>query len=261
MRFLKAAKEGTAVKGFQKLIALALAGLLSLSLSACSVPMPGFAEYDVSGYIQALLDSSYHDSHDGLIAVAKLTEEKAREYNTTTVENAAVTFCNTYGLTPSEEQLGELQKIMKQAFALTKYTVKDERKVETGYYLEVEVAPITNFAGREQDLEQLKEQARQEISGAQTAGAQTAGQTSSSLSGDGESSQPFLPMLSGSQQEEADALFMDKVLEFCKRELANISYDLETRSLPLDIRQTEDGELQLDLKQIDAIDRAVVRFE
>ena len=31
---------------------------LSLALAGCSLPMTGFADYDVSGYFQALLDSA-----------------------------------------------------------------------------------------------------------------------------------------------------------------------------------------------------------
>ena len=46
---------------------LVLAALLAFALSGCDIPMPGFADYDVSGYIQALLDSSYHNSHDSFI--------------------------------------------------------------------------------------------------------------------------------------------------------------------------------------------------
>lgn len=243
---------------------------LVLGLSSCTIPSRGFADYDVSGYIQALLDSSYHSENTELMAIAAITEEQARQYNDTTVENAAATFCNAYKLSPSEEQLAEFQVIMRQAFALTKYTVKDERKVETGYYLEVEVASITNFSGREADIERLKEQARQEATAANTPMIPSALESSEADDwDDGEDSEASssFPEESSSAPEtggepvDANALFIDKVLEFCKQELANISYDAETRTLPLDIRQTDQGELQLDLNQIDKIDRTVVRFE
>lgn len=202
--------------------------LLALSLTGCTIPTPGFADYDVSGYIRALLDSSYHGSHEDLMEIAKITEAQAMENNTTTVENAAVHFCNTYDLSPSESQLQELQMIMKQAFALTKYTVKEERRVDTGYYLEVEIAPITNFSDKGGEIEALRAEARQEA-------------------------------LSGGEQSAND-LFVDKVLDLCIHEVANISYDTETRTVALDIRQTEEGELQLDLNQIETIDKNVVRF-
>ncbi len=232
--------------------------LLAAVLSACTIPSPGFADYDVSGYIQALLDSSYHGENEDLMAIAAITEEQALEYNTTTVENAAVTFCNTYGLSPSDEQLAELQIIMTQAFSLTKYTVKDERKTDTGYYLEVEVASITNFAECGTEIEELKEEARQEATAANNSQSEASG-LENSTEGE-ESPEVSSAAAPGGETIDANTLFIDKVLDFCKRELANISYDQETRSLPLDIRQTDQGELQVDLNQIDAIDKTVVRF-
>ena len=44
----------------KRLPALLLAVVLAVSLSGCAIPIPGFADYDVSGYVKALLDSSYH---------------------------------------------------------------------------------------------------------------------------------------------------------------------------------------------------------
>ena len=256
---------------------LLTAALLTASLAGCAIPVPGYADYDVSGYVQALLDSSYHDSHEALMELAKITEESAKANNTTTVENAVVNFCNTYGLSPSEEQLDELEKVMRQAFALTKYMVKDERKTDTGYYLEVEIASITNFEGREQDIQRLKEAAQQEALAANT--AKPSVQPGTSDDGDDDysdddnyddeygddgyndgddSSDQTLP---AEEKVNANELFMSKVLNFCKQELANISYDPEMRTVALDIRQTDKGELQLNMDQIDTIDKTVIRFE
>lgn len=255
------------MKIWKRGIALLLAAALSLSLSACTIPTPGFADYDVSGYIQALLDSSYHDESQALMEISGLGEDQAGQYNDATVENAAVTFCNTYGLAPSEEQLQEFQRIMKQAFALSKYTVKEERKVEGGYYLEVEIASITNFSQREADIEKLREAARQEATAANTvtplpSSSQEEGQEDGS--GEDDFSQPSsqapVPPQPSGEPVDANSLFVEKVLAFCRQELANVSYDPETRTVALDIRQTDDGELQLDLNQIETIDNTVVRF-
>ena len=46
-------------KGWKRAALAAAAAGLSLALAGCSLPMTGFADYDVSGYFQALLDSSY----------------------------------------------------------------------------------------------------------------------------------------------------------------------------------------------------------
>lgn len=252
----------------KRIAALFLAVVVISGLSGCTIPTPGFADYDVSGYIQALLDSSYHDSHEELMEIAAISEEKARENNTATVENAAVHFCNAYGISPSDEQLQELQTIMKHAFSLTKYAVKDERKVDAGYYLEVEIASITNFEGREADIEKLKADAQQEATAANTArpsvvsgNAPDDGDDSDDGGGSGgTSSAPVYQGGISGEKVDANNLFVEKVLEFCTQEVANISYDPETRTVALDIRQTEKGELQLDLNQIATIDQTVIRF-
>lgn len=239
------------MKKVKRCAALLLCAAVLLAAAGCSIfPTPGFAEYDVSGYVKALLDSSYHGDHDAIKEISGVDDAGAQANSDTTVENAAIYFCNNYGISPSDRQLDELKAIMRQAFALTKYTVKEERKVEGGYYLEVEVAAITNFEGRSADIDRLKIEAQDATIG-------SSGNTPSSEgSDDGEDPASSAPQAG----TDANSLFVDKVLEFCKSELANISYDPDTRSLPLDVIQTEKGELQLDMNQLDAIDRAVIRF-
>lgn len=82
----------------KKLLAAALSALLAGSLSACNVPTPGFSDYDVSSYVQALLDSSYLQENDDFMAITASTEERAKQNNVEAVENAAVLFCNAYGI-------------------------------------------------------------------------------------------------------------------------------------------------------------------
>ena len=84
--------------------AMALAAVLALCLGGCDIPMPGFADYDVSSYIQAYLDSSYHNANESIVALGHTTAQAAADNHATTVENAVVNFCNTYGLAFTEEQ-------------------------------------------------------------------------------------------------------------------------------------------------------------
>src|SRR5699024_5359017 len=86
---------GRDVRNGMKRAALGLAAAaLCLGLMGCSLSS-GFADYDVSGYFQALLDSSYKNQNENYATVAATTEENAQQNNTTTVRNAAVNFCNT----------------------------------------------------------------------------------------------------------------------------------------------------------------------
>lgn len=146
----------------KRLPALLLAVVLAVSLSGCAIPIPGFADYDVSGYVKALLDSSYHQENEEFMSITGATKTAAQQNNTDTVENAAVLFCNTYGLYPNEEQLQELQEVMRTVYRQTQYTVKEEQKTDKGYYIEVEIRPIINFQNRTAELAKLKTEAQDE---------------------------------------------------------------------------------------------------
>ena len=273
-------------------ITVAAAAAMSLLLTGCSLPMMGFADYDVSGYFQALLDSSYKGQNTEYVDIAATTEEKAMQNNTATVQNAAVNFCNTYGITPSDEQLTQLEEVMRQALLQADYTVKDEQKVDTGYYLEVEIVPIVNFSGLESEIDKLRDEAQDEASQAQKEAEEEEENSDSYDDSDGyddygyddgygseddygyeDSSYGDYDDTSSdeeSSQEESDQdtqpvsandLFVNKVVEYCKELVTTIRYADTPVTISLDIVQTEKGELQLDTNQLDTIDRTVLQFQ
>lgn len=273
-------------------ITVVAAAAMSLLLTGCSLPMMGFADYDVSGYFQALLDSSYKGQNTEYVDIAATTEEKAMQNNTATVQNAAVNFCNTYGITPSDEQLTQLEEVMRQALLQADYTVKDEQKVDTGYYLEVEIVPIVNFSGLESEIDKLRDEAQDEASQAQKEAEEEEENSDSydsydsyddygyddgygseddygyedssyddydDTSSDQESSQEESDQ--DTQPVSANDLFVNKVVEYCQELVTTIRYADTPVTISLDIVQTEKGELQLDTNQLDTIDRTVLQFQ
>lgn len=273
-------------------ITVVAAAAMSLLLTGCSLPMMGFADYDVSGYFQALLDSSYKGQNTEYVDIAATTEEKAMQNNTATVQNAAVNFCNTYGITPSDEQLTQLEEVMRQALLQADYTVKDEQKVDTGYYLEVEIVPIVNFSGLESEIDKLRDEAQDGASQAQKEAEEEEENSDSYDDSDGyddygyddgygseddygyeDSSYEDYDDTSSdeeSSQEESDQdtqpisandLFVNKVVEYCQELVTTIRYADTPVTISLDIVQTEKGELQLDTNQLDTIDRTVLQFQ
>ncbi len=270
-------------------ITVVAAAAMSLLLTGCSLPMMGFADYDVSGYFQALLDSSYKGQNTEYVDIAATTEEKAMQNNTATVQNAAVNFCNTYGITPSDEQLTQLEEVMRQALLQADYTVKDEQKVDTGYYLEVEIIPIVNFSGLESEIDKLRDKAQDEASQAQKEAEEEEENSDSydsyddygyddgygseddygyedssygdydDTSSDQESSQEESDQ--DTQPVSANDLFVNKVVEYCQELVTTIRYADTPVTISLDIVQTEKGELQLDTNQLDTIDRTVLQFQ
>lgn len=273
-------------------ITVVAAAAMSLLLTGCSLPMMGFADYDVSGYFQALLDSSYKGQNTEYVDIAATTEEKAMQNNTATVQNAAVNFCNTYGITPSDEQLTQLEEVMRQALLQADYTVKDEQKVDTGYYLEVEIVPIVNFSGLESEIDKLRDEAQDEASQAQKEAEEEEENSDSYDDSDGYDDYGYDDGYGSeddygyedtgyedyddtssdeeSSQEESDQdtqpvsandLFVNKVVEYCQELVTTIRYADTPVTISLDIVQTEKGELQLDTNQLDTIDRTVLQFQ
>ena len=275
----------------------AVALCLSLLLGGCSLPGASFADYDVSGYFQALFDSCYKGENEDYMAVAGTNEAGAQQNNVTTVENAAVNFCNTYGLSPSDSQLGQLEEVMRQAFLSASYVVKDEEKVESGYYLEVEIDPIVNFSGLEDTISQLRTEAEEEATLANSSSSQdedsygsddstygydggsdgyddsygdgygdsydsySDGDSYGSYTGeDSSSSDGEETSQADSEPVDANSLFVDKVVAYCQEELSSIRYGSEPVTIALDIRQTDAGELQLDTNQLDTIDKTVLQL-
>lgn len=248
-----------------------LALVLAFCLTGCDIPMPGFADYDVSGYIKALLDSSYHNSNDSFILLAQTTEEAARENHTTTVANTVVNFCNTYGVNPSDEQMAQLEEIFSQIFIQSRYTVREEQKVDTGYYIEVEVTPISNFSDCSAQLEALRQQAQQEADAANTPSPSPEPEDDEEdewgeddwgdewgEDEDGDET-PIATPMPAVKKVDSRELYMEKVVEFCRQQSTSVNFGV-ARTISLDIRQTSEGELQLDLNQIEKIDKTVLQL-
>lgn len=258
----------------KKMMAAALALALALCMAGCELPMMGFDDYDVSSYIQALLDSSYHNSHDKFVSITQVPIENAQDNNLSTVQNAAINFCNIYGVSPNDQQLAALEQVMAQALAQAKYLVKEEKKVNGGYYIEVEVTPITNFRGLSQQIAQLRTQAQEEAAQANRAAMATPVPTVSPEGEDGDGWEDWdegeeeptpsptpTPEPSPAVQVDPGQLFVEKTIALCQGQLSNITFDTQNIIIALDIRQTAQGALQLDMNQLDTIDKTVLLFQ
>ncbi len=60
---------------------------------------------------------------------------------------------------------------------------------------------------------------------------------------------------------DANELYVEKVVEFCRQQTSAVRYSGQSVTISLDIRQTAEGELQLDTNQLDTIDRTVLQFQ
>lgn len=227
-------------KTLKQIVAAALCAVLLAALWGCEIPQPGFADFDVSGYIQALLDSSYLDVHGPFMNISGANQEDAEANHAATAENAAVRFCNHYQVAPDDAQMDQLEEIMGRAYTQARYTVLDEVRTGSGYDVTVQITSILNFAGCGKDIEQMRENAQAEASRQFTSSAGTE-KTASDLN--------------------VNSIFADKVIAFCDLQMNNVQYSPEQRTVTLKILQTDNGELQLDINQIDTIDQTVLPLD
>ena len=250
----------------KKWAAVLLSALICLGLSGCDLlPSEEFNDYDVSSYIQALLDSSYHDDHRAYMARIQATEDTAKANNVTTVENAAINFCNAYGLSPDDTQMQRLEEIMAKALLSTRYQVADEVKVETGYTIDVTVSPITSFSGLTEQFTTIRSQAQEEVNSKSMVNLDDGeGQEDGGENGEwGEEGEdePTPTPAPTPLLKTATELYVDRVLDFCEGRLTSLEFAGGDTTIVLNIRLTKNGELQVDLNQIDEIDRAVLAFQ
>lgn len=249
-----------------------LAVLLCMGFAGCDIlPSEEYNDYDVSGYIQALLDSSYHDNHRSFVAITQAADDIAKANNTATIENAAINFCNTYSLNPNDQQMERLKGIMATALLGARYQVKDEVKVETGYTIEVAVSPITSFAGLTGEFTSLRSQAQEEINKTSMVnlvegegGYDDNDDDDDDWYDDDEEEAEPTPTPTPAPTplvKTATELYVDKVLDLCEQRAAALEYGGADTVIVMDIRLTKNGELQLDLNQIDEIDRTVLAFQ
>ena len=146
--------------------------------------------------------------------------------------------------------------------------------MESGNYLEVEIDPIVNFQNLEDTISQLREEAEQEATQANSSSREES--SADEESGDGydygyddgygDSQDTTEEDVSSSALEEdtepvaANTLFVDKVIAYCQGQLNALQHSGTAVTISLDIRQTSEGELQLDTNQLDTIDRTVLPF-
>lgn len=281
-----------------KLLPLILALGLSICLSGCEIPTLGFADYNVSGYIKGLLDSSYLDNHTQYMSFTGQNQETAQKNHTSTVDNAVTIFCELYAVSPTEAQRTQFQEIFHQAYLAGNYTVKTEEKVNTGYYLEVDITPITNFTALGSKMKALRSEAEQELAASSSSSSAKEpeydeygnlieydengnpiaydeygnlieydengnpleyDEYGNLLEPDTSSATPK-PGNSILSSQALEELYAKMVLEYCQSEVSNLNYSTSPVTISLNIIQTEKGELQLDLTQIQAIDKTVVQL-
>ena len=247
--------------------------VLMFSLTGCGSVFNKFADYNVAGYIDALLDSSYHGNHEEFVEFTSEPESEAVQNKTITNENGAIHFCNALGIFPSDEQMAEIQEIMDKAYKLTKYVVKKEVKTKNGYTVDVEIQPLMMFSELSQEFASLKTSIENGNYVIKNDSSANESQESSATEENEDDDYTEDDMSEDSQASETDSaaansamnastIYVDEVIKLCNSKLAQASPTYgTTTTITLNILLESDGWLSLDRVQIGEIDETVINYK
>lgn len=134
-------------RGRKRLAALALAGVMCLSLAACGTKMTAF---DAATYVKGLLDETYKESWDAVyLDLAGITEAEAQKAYDEGLEQEYQRFCYQFNLRDAyltDETRESVQDLLKTVCARASYSVKPAVALDsTRYAVEVSVRPLDLF--------------------------------------------------------------------------------------------------------------------
>lgn len=232
------------MKKRRKLVAMAGAAVLALSLTACgSISLNlGSEKSRMEGYVQGYLDLTYLGKlNKDYQTEMELSEEEAQQQYEEGIQVEVEFFESGIGLIdyPTEEITQRLTELYKEIYSHSDYTVVSANKMDSGnYVVEVTVRPIdimTNFTS--DDFQEIFEQVMADM---------------------GVTSQEQLEAMSEEDYQKADNLYAEKVLDLVESQMANIGNG-EEESYTVQI--TDDGDIWTPSQDdFDAIDLAIIDY-
>lgn len=196
-----------------------LAIAIAAAFTGCRVRK---ADFDVTGYIRAVLDCSYLSDSDDYITFTDATEEEASDFMKTTFNNAAVRFFTKYEMNASDEQITKMESVLKKAFANSKFTVQDKTGNSSGYHVVVDYDIQTTFSDITDSIKALQ-------------------------------------LAASSNSADVGAAYIDKAIELCDSAVSSPTYN-GTSSVDFEIRVDSEDNLSLNVNIFDVIDEEILPF-
>lgn len=117
--------------------------MVIMCLSGCSsISLLMQGEFDASGYVQGILDSSYKGIFDQYIELTKDTQENAESAYEAVMKTKAEDFANYTAVTLTDETRTKFIDYSKQIYNNAKYEVSDATKTDNGFTVDIVISPI-----------------------------------------------------------------------------------------------------------------------
>lgn len=118
--------------------------LMTMSMSGCSaISLLTQGEFDASGYVQGIMDSTYKADFDKYIELTDDTKENAQGAYEKVMDTKAQVFATYTSVTLTDESKAKFIEYSKQIYNNAKYEVLDAKKTENGFTVDVVITPIT----------------------------------------------------------------------------------------------------------------------
>lgn len=136
------------MKSFTKILrkVIIVVSLLAITggLSGCSAISSLLGnDFDASGYVQGLLDSTYKGKYEDYLELTEDTEENAETGYQDSMEAKGNNFATYSGIQIiSDDVNAQFTEISKEIYQKATYEVKEAVKVDGGYTVEVVISPM-----------------------------------------------------------------------------------------------------------------------
>lgn len=140
----------------KRMLALMLALAATLSLSGCSL----FAQFDASGYTQAVLDATTRAEFDKYIELTNSTAEDAQAEYDEVLESFLAEFKS---LSISDELLENYKQLFIDLLAKTKYSVGEAEKDGNNFLVPLTIEPLIIYEGFNDEVEEATAAFQEEV--------------------------------------------------------------------------------------------------
>lgn len=129
----------------KKMLALMLAMVTTFSLTGCG------AQFDATGYTQAVLDAATRAEFDKYIELTESTQEEAQAEYDEVLDSFVAEF---EGLSISDELLANYRQLFVDLLAKTKYSVGEAEKDGDVFLVPLTIEPLNIYEGFDAEVEE-----------------------------------------------------------------------------------------------------------
>lgn len=127
----------------KKSLVVLISMLATVCMSGCSaVSLLTQGEFDASGYVQGIMDSTYKGEFDKYIELTEDTKENAQAAYETVMDTKAQAFATYTSVTLTDESKAKFVEYSKQIYKNAKYEVLEAKKIDNGFQVDVVISPI-----------------------------------------------------------------------------------------------------------------------